>query len=424
MKSWTKPRATPRSPKQWRSLNWQLLAALTGVTLVSLTSVVSVVIWETRSILAEQKGKSFEALATSGSQRLAEELAREVELLEGLSQENAFFYEVFGNLQDGWHKLSDADLAAELQRLEDAWQQGDEALQVKTRGHPASTHLLRFTRKFSAHTQLIYTNRYGTLVASSGSRPEHFFYGDTAWWQAGWGEGRGQVFVQQLPPIPGQAGTMIEIAVPVRLLADQQSHGVLRSRFLIHDFNVFEDLSTLQDISGVTIIDASGTVVHSDTTDQIGLTTAAPGERAGWQRQRGTEGNNIISGYAPLPASREHAYLDNLGWTLQVHQSARMALATADRLTLVAILGGVGVLVIALVVSHRITQQFTRPIRSLTQTATAMAAGDLEGRAALMGAHEFQTLAQAFNSMTQLLRQSIVTLEQRVQERTPALASA
>lgn len=69
-------------------------------------------------------------------------------------------------------------------------------------------------------------------------------------------------------------------------------------------------------------------------------------------------------------------------------------------------------------------RQALRPIRALTETARAIANGDLERRAPVESVDEVGTLAHAFNVMTAQLRSLIDVLEDRVAERTQALETA
>jgi PAS domain S-box-containing protein len=67
-------------------------------------------------------------------------------------------------------------------------------------------------------------------------------------------------------------------------------------------------------------------------------------------------------------------------------------------------------------------RQALRPIGRLTETAMAIAAGDLTRTAPVASEDEIGDLARAFNSMTEQLRDLIGGLEQRVAERTRALS--
>lgn len=66
-------------------------------------------------------------------------------------------------------------------------------------------------------------------------------------------------------------------------------------------------------------------------------------------------------------------------------------------------------------------RQTLRPIQALTETARAIASGDLERKAPVKTRDEIGTLARAFNIMTARLRTLIDELEGRVAERTLAL---
>ena len=95
---------------------------------------------------------------------------------------------------------------------------------------------------------------------------------------------------------------------------------------------------------------------------------------------------------------------------------------TSEVITQIAILGLI-VFTIAVGASVVINRSM-RPISALTETATAIAAGDLNRTAPVQSQDEIGTLATAFNQMTSQLRGSIGSLEQRVAERTRALAAS
>ena len=81
-------------------------------------------------------------------------------------------------------------------------------------------------------------------------------------------------------------------------------------------------------------------------------------------------------------------------------------------------------LVIAIAVSIGLGNIIAAPITRLTQVASQISAGDLTVQAAAATSDEIGTLAQAFNSMTAQLRETLAGLENRVEERTSELISA
>ncbi len=80
--------------------------------------------------------------------------------------------------------------------------------------------------------------------------------------------------------------------------------------------------------------------------------------------------------------------------------------------------------VLAIGASLLLTRSIAGPLVNLVNTATQIAAGDLERTAEVERDDELGTLAEAFNSMTAQLRELINSLEQRVKERTHALRAA
>ena len=75
------------------------------------------------------------------------------------------------------------------------------------------------------------------------------------------------------------------------------------------------------------------------------------------------------------------------------------------------------------VITTLLTDRRLRAISNLTQTATAIANGDLSQVAPVESKDEIGTLASTFNMMTSQLRDLIGSLEHRVAERTRALSS-
>jgi nitrate/nitrite-specific signal transduction histidine kinase len=71
-----------------------------------------------------------------------------------------------------------------------------------------------------------------------------------------------------------------------------------------------------------------------------------------------------------------------------------------------------------------IAQNISRPIAQLTNVAQQVASGQLNSRAEVKSKDEIGVLATAFNSMTSQLRDLIGSLEQRVADRTKALATS
>jgi len=117
--------------------------------------------------------------------------------------------------------------------------------------------------------------------------------------------------------------------------------------------------------------------------------------------------------YAPMTKQK---------WTV-VYLQEQTAVINAQKslartTTLLAILISALVSIFATIVSNI----FTRPILNLTDSAVKIAAGDLSTPTRITSRDEIGILGNAFNSMTEQLRESIQTLESRVRDRTEQLA--
>jgi len=139
---------------------------------------------------------------------------------------------------------------------------------------------------------------------------------------------------------------------------------------------------------------------------------------------RGEYGHGLSRDYAGIDIAAAWRHLPALGWGMVVKMNVEEALAPAPalrRYTLTALfllllLAGLGALWIG--------RGLVRPIQQLTATTRKLAAGDLRQRAAPSGCLEFTELAASFNQMADRICEDQARLEERVHERTQALAES
>jgi signal transduction histidine kinase/ActR/RegA family two-component response regulator len=135
----------------------------------------------------------------------------------------------------------------------------------------------------------------------------------------------------------------------------------------------------------------------------------------------GAHGQGLYGSYAGVPVIGVYHWLDEIGAALVAEQSQEAAFAPARKLALT--LAGIGLAVAALlgIGIYIASRRIARPILAITDTAAAVAAGDLTREAPVTTRDEVGTLATAFNAMTARLRETLEGLEQRVAERTEEL---
>jgi PAS domain S-box-containing protein len=133
-------------------------------------------------------------------------------------------------------------------------------------------------------------------------------------------------------------------------------------------------------------------------------------------RYRGILGTTVVGTYVPLKTP-DWAVVIEMPWG-EAYQEVLHEVATSVGMTvaLAALAGFFGVLV---------ARRLAAPMINLTETAARIASGERELQASAEGPREVVRMAEAFNSMTGQLQQSLENLEQRFEdlERTEAALS-
>jgi signal transduction histidine kinase/HAMP domain-containing protein len=155
----------------------------------------------------------------------------------------------------------------------------------------------------------------------------------------------------------------------------------------------------------------------------------ATGAYAGEIHSRGIDtavarrsGQGLYNDYHGVPVIGLYRWLPEREAALIVEMTQAQAFAPARRLALEIGAIGVGVVLLMSIGIYFASRRIARPILAITDTATAVTAGDLTRVAPVTSHDEIGTLAVAFNDMTGRLRDTLEGLEQRVDERTQELA--
>lgn len=127
--------------------------------------------------------------------------------------------------------------------------------------------------------------------------------------------------------------------------------------------------------------------------------------------------HGVYDNYRDQPVFGVYHWLPNLKVVLVAEQHQSEALNSLYDVLLINLIVAVMALIVALIVGGiLVNRSIARPLAGLAETATSIAAGNLELAAPVIQKDEIGRLAQAFNSMTSQLRQLIHSLEQRVTE--------
>ena len=135
-----------------------------------------------------------------------------------------------------------------------------------------------------------------------------------------------------------------------------------------------------------------------------------------------TSGQGLYTNYRGVPVIGVYRWLPERDAAMVVEETQSEAFAPARQLALEIGVIGVGVVLLMSIGIYFASRRIARPILAITETATAVTAGDLTRMAPVTSSDEIGTLAGAFNDMTGQLRDTLEGLEQRVADRTQELA--
>ena len=222
------------------------------------------------------------------------------------------------------------------------------------------------------------------------------------------------------PRLASRVPTLL-IACPVHDLSSGQLVAVVAGWANLEDLeDVIAEMGGLEE-AGETylvnmqhrvVITSQGREMHGRAARSLGIEAALSGQD-GWNTYQSYVGTKVIGAYCWLPQLR---------LALMVEQEESAAVQVARHL----VLRNVAVAIVALLVAVGLgmiqSRIIVRPLTHLTQVATDIAGGDLSRQIEIGRRDEIGVLASVFARMTARLRDLVGSLEQRVAERTQALA--
>jgi len=270
-------------------------------------------------------------------------------------------------------------------------------------------HLIEQTQRFE---ELFLMDMQGQVILSTDVTQEGKIYRNKTYFRRGL-EGS---YVHP-PSYSPSLGQVTIVAVHPLIGKDGQLLGVLAGR---------ASLARLSEIMG----ERAGLGETGETyligANHVLLTELRSGEERVYVRTQGANeaienragGSGLYKDYRGESVIGTYRWLPELQVALLAEQEE--VEATSVTRAVVHITGGAATaaVLIAVVASLFITRSIAAPLASLAETATQIAAGDLDLVAEVKREDEIRTLAQAFNSMTAQLRGLIGSLEQRVADRT------
>ncbi|MDV3352215.1 ATP-binding protein [Leptothoe sp. LEGE 181152] len=230
---------------------------------------------------------------------------------------------------------------------------------------------------------------------------------------------------------PTTGTTAITLATPI-LDAAKNRIGVLRVTLDLREVDALIQERTGLGKTGTTYlvgqIEEQNTFIVSDKDEESAGNISSFAIDAATS---GESGAGLYQNYAGKPVIGVYRWLDSQNLALLAEMNQREAFAPARALARNILL--IGFVATGLLLSgiYLLSRRITRPITEITKAAIQLQSGQLEQSLSVNSKDEIGVLAQAFNHMSQQLKQSFDTLEStnqeleiRVKERTVELEAA
>jgi PAS domain S-box-containing protein len=131
----------------------------------------------------------------------------------------------------------------------------------------------------------------------------------------------------------------------------------------------------------------------------------------------GQDGSATYVNHHGIRVISRYFWLEEYQSALIIEIDEAIALWPAERLALNIAIAGVMVYFFLVIIITLLARRITAPLRALNETVARVSAGELDATAPIHADDEVGSLARAFNSMTEKLRQTLAGLQEELSER-------
>jgi putative methionine-R-sulfoxide reductase with GAF domain len=408
---------------------------IVSIVLITVTSVLSVVFFvdrSSRSNLTDTIGNNLYGLASGEAIQVAQTLESELGRLNTLA--------LTKTVQDRAEAGTAAGVLSpdEIQALDQQWKAADAAnnssdpLVASVMKDSLTAELIKYQAKFPENVEVFLTDLQGVSLATT-DRTSDYLQSDEEWWQSAYMNGE---YIGQ-PEFDASSKTLaINMAVAVRASDSNRIVGVLRTTVNINSLtNVLQagllgktgqtDLY-LPDGQVIKLV-ASGDGKYELAVEKANLDVKTLSQPAKNYLTATLDNSSSLVSLADVSVpdnNSEAGLISRLGWYIVTHQNQSEALLPVTTQTQGNMILAVIVAILAALVALGLAQVLAGPIIRLNAAAEKVAAGDLTVQAKVESRDETGTLAATFNKMVSQLNGLVGSLEQRVADRTKALAAS
>jgi putative methionine-R-sulfoxide reductase with GAF domain len=393
-----------------------LLIPAVVITVITLLTVLQV-------SLTNQLGANMQGLSHSTANNVANHIASEIARLQLLARNQT----IINNVQaiNTSYGGSESFAIEQIQKLNARWITAapNDPLLALGQTVTSAAELRQFTKADPNNFDLVTTDRYGGTVAHT-TPPPHFDFIAEPWRMAAYNNGKGAVYIS---PVNYDAATgyYLTLAVPIFVPDGSEVVGTLHARYRLTAI-----VSQLGQGSGhdktidLYLVNADGTRLDTTSSNiQIPLEERSYLLREAWHTGNFGSDPSLIA-YSPVLFSPGTFDELRIPWTVIARQDLDISLAPIQNTVLLVIILAVIGLVIAILFTFFVANELVRPIAELTRLATEAQDSRRKFSAPVYGHDEIGRLAETFNVLMDRVQESRKFLEERVADRTRAVAAS
>ena len=435
----------------FRNLNYYKLQAKFLFLIISLAIISSIATFlginqTTAAILnrftteeENSSGTLLKAVSENRARAMSDQIRAQFITFQALTRDEEILT-VLETSNDQFSSLNEQSLPAVLSGRTEIWGSDDpefaslkHILFFSTLRNPISDQLQRFVSQNDPSRQIIFTNRFGTLVAmATRDSTVPYLYTSTEWWPVVSGETEEPSRFYIGNPIFTADGELgLPIAMPI--VSDSgQFIGAIQTTLSLKD--LITDLQSARttptgNIELSIIYDNLMIPIESNSISpkSVNFDTAELSNLEG-QLFIETDVNNISSLLSASPVSIETDETENSSFDENL-----LIVVSKPRLDVTGVLQtqrsrevvlGTIIILLSSLIGYTLARLIAGPIRQLSGVAEALESGNLAARAEINSEDEIGLLGKSFNAMADQSQRLVNQLETRVQERTHSLQTS
>jgi len=410
--------------------SYSLLVKLFVTNVLVITgAVVGVVFFignSTSKTITTAVGNTLYGVADIQAANIGDLLAQQVSLMQAFSFNNAF-QSILQTHNDEYLGQTATEIADKVTEEDEAWHTADftDPLIQQVLNNTLAVELSQFRRSFPAYSETFIVDKRGVLVSST-NRTEHYDHSDEEWWPVVFG---GLTYISDPQVDAVNRVINVDIAIPLLERSSRRVIGALHATYSLRDLRAA--LLAAEDGLGETgqlglllpgdqLLDATTFSTLDLSPETVELLAAVKDDS--YAIVEFADSSQLVS-QVDLRTSANLPIIADLGWTVVAQEGLAASLEPVDEQQRGLIVLGLTALAISSIVVALFGRVLIRPITGLIEATQAVASGDLDARAEVTTKDEIGQLTVTFNNMADEIQHTMSGLEDRVAERTLALAT-